>query len=744
VRVDDRVPYRVYGGLQDNGSWVGPSEVWENGGIRNHHWREVAFGDGFDTVPIRGDEDRGYAMSQEGHLVRWDLDTGERKMIRPAPAEPAPDEELEPLRFNWNAAIAPDPFDPDTVYFGSQYVHRSRDRGETWEVISPDLTTDRPEWQRQGRSGGLTLDVTGAENFTTLVALAPSPVERGVIWAGSDDGRLHLTRDGGATWTSVEGGVRGVPANTWIPHVEASPHDAATAFVVFDNHRRSDWTPYVYRTTDYGRTWTRLVDGDGARSWEEGEGGVRGYALSIVQDPVDPDLLFLGTELGLWASFDGGASWLPWRHGVPTVSVMDLAIQPREGDLVVATHGRSLYVVDDVSPLRHLDPAALAEPLHLFPPAPAQQHRVAQSGSTRFAGHGELRAENEPYGALITFAVSGDDLPLPDPDAERERRLPDLERLREEGAENLAAPTLAAGVPEAAEPAETGEEEAEETGEEGDAEEEAAKDEMPKAEIEVRTPDGELVRRFETEVHRGVNRAVWDLAHDAPAEPDRGDLPRWNEPSGPEAVPGDYVVTVRFRGEEASTPLTVAADPRFAISDADRRAKLAALDEAGALQETLTTAIDRLKRTQQDVATLLARHAAAKAEAKRAAGGVPATGDDAEDEDELARRGKKLEKAVGEQIERLWTPPGGQDIPPDTTPWDDVGRAGWMLGADWAAPTPAQRRYLAIARAAVARAVGEVNRFYAEEVAPFRQAVRDSGLALLPEHEPLAAPAEGR
>ena len=252
VRVDDRVPYRVYGGMQDNGSWVGPAEVWENGGIRNHHWQEVAFGDGFDTLPIRGDEDRGYAMSQEGYLVRWDLATGERKMIRPAPPAPAPGEEPDELRFNWNAAIAPDPFDPDTVYFGSQYVHRSRDRGDSWETISPDLTTDRADWQRQGESGGLTLDVTGAENFTTLVALAASPLERGVIWAGSDDGRLHVTRDGGATWTSVEGNVPGVPANTWIPHVAPSPHDAGTAFVVFDNHRRSDWTPYVYRTRDYG------------------------------------------------------------------------------------------------------------------------------------------------------------------------------------------------------------------------------------------------------------------------------------------------------------------------------------------------------------------------------------------------------------------------------------------------------------------------------------------------------------
>ncbi|HEX2550554.1 MAG TPA: hypothetical protein VHK64_03090, partial [Nocardioidaceae bacterium] len=233
VRYDMAVPYNVYGGLQDNGSWKGPSDVWENGGIRNQHWQEVDFGDGFDTVPDPKDPMRGYAMSQEGFLIRYDLRTGERKDIKPA----AP-QDGEELRFNWNSAIAIDPFEPETLYFGSQYVHKTTDRGETWTVISPDLTTDNPDWQKQDRSGGVTIDASGAENFTTLIALAPSPVGRGVLWAGSDDGRLHVTRDGGKTWTSVEKTVRGVPANTWIPHIHPSTYDAGTAFVVFDNHRR--------------------------------------------------------------------------------------------------------------------------------------------------------------------------------------------------------------------------------------------------------------------------------------------------------------------------------------------------------------------------------------------------------------------------------------------------------------------------------------------------------------------------
>ncbi|MDX1546370.1 MAG: glycosyl hydrolase, partial [Rhodothermales bacterium] len=306
VSVDMEVPYNVYGGLQDNGSWKGPSQVWRAGGIRNAYWQEVAFGDGFDVVSVPGDPRYLYAMSQGGNLRRVDVMTGEQKNIKPI----HPDGEF--LRFNWNAAIAQDPFDPNTIYYGSQHVHKSTDRGDTWTLISPDLTTDDPEKQKQIDSGGLTYDVTQAENFTTIVAIAPSPLERGVIWVGTDDGNVQLTRDGGQTWTNTVGAIRGVPEGTWVPQIRPSKHNPAEAFVVFDNHRRNDWTPYVYRTADYGRSWTRLA----------GEGDVWGYALAIDQDPVAPDLLVLGTEFGLYVSIDGGEAWTKWTHGFPTVSTM--------------------------------------------------------------------------------------------------------------------------------------------------------------------------------------------------------------------------------------------------------------------------------------------------------------------------------------------------------------------------------------------------------------------------------------
>ncbi|HSL82645.1 MAG TPA: hypothetical protein VLF66_07695, partial [Thermoanaerobaculia bacterium] len=619
-----------YGGLQDNVSWKGPAEVWENGGIRNLHWREVGFGDGFDTSPFPDDHMQGYSMSQQGYLMRWDLRTGERKDVRPAPPPGETD-----LRFNWNAGFAQDPFDPATIYFGSQYVHRSTDRGETWETISPDLTTDRAEWQRQAESGGLTPDVTGAENFTTIIALEPSPVEPGVLWAGTDDGRLHVTRDGGGSWASVEGNVPGVPEHTWIPHLHASRHDAGTVFAVFDNHRRFDWTPYVYRTTDYGATWTRLPTD-----------GVRGYALSVLQDPAEPRLLYLGTEFGLWVSLDGGGRWLPWNHGVPAVSVMDLAFQEREADLVLGTHGRGIFVLDDVRALRELaaDPSLLAAPLHLFEIADPLQYQVAQSPSSRFPGASEFRGENQPYGALLTFALAQDGLPHPDDAVERERKAGE----RRERLLRMAAEQATGG--EAGRPEESMEEAARESAEAA-AEEEVAegrrgKGKRPMAEIEVADASGEVVRTFERPVTLGVNRVAWDLRRDSFARPrtDQEESP-WQR-GGTEVVPGTYTVTVRYGGEEASREVRVLPDPRVEISQADRQAKYEAVLEAGQLRERLTEAIERVRAARRDVERIQAKAKEAQGE-DRAAGAEAAANGEAEEAGRPTRPWPGLLKDAG-------------------------------------------------------------------------------------------------
>ncbi len=253
INVDLETPFNLYGGLQDNGSWMGPSEVWHARGIMNFDWGRVGSGDGFATLNDFGDSRYGYSMSQQGNLRRFDKLTGQRKDIQPVHPDGVP------LRFSWNAAINVDPFDSTTIYFGSQFVHKSSDGGESWEIISPDLTTNDPEKQRQAETGGLTRDNTGAENHTTIITIAPSPVERGVIWVGTDDGNVQLTRDGGETWTNTVDRISGVPPNTWVPHIEPSKFDGRTAFLVFDDHRRGNWTSYIYKTTDYGRSWQRLA-----------------------------------------------------------------------------------------------------------------------------------------------------------------------------------------------------------------------------------------------------------------------------------------------------------------------------------------------------------------------------------------------------------------------------------------------------------------------------------------------------
>jgi photosystem II stability/assembly factor-like uncharacterized protein len=400
LAVDDAVPFNVYGGLQDNGSWRGPSEVWSTpsfsgSAIVAHDWTEIGFGDGFAAIPDPRDPSIGYSMSQGGNLRRYDLISGEERNVRP----PVPDDTTE-LRFNWNAGIALDPFDPDVIYYGSQFVHTSRDRGETWRIISPDLTTNDPGKQRQAESGGLTLDVTAAENHTTILTIAPSPVERWVIWAGTDDGNVQVTRDGGTTWTNVVGRIRGVPANTWVPHIEASRHDGGTAYVVFDDHRRGNWETYVFRTTDYGRSWRAL-------SPEQ----IDGYVHVIEEDPLEPSLLFLGSEFGMYVSLDGGASWRKWTHGgypagAPTRAIV---VHPRDHDLAIGTHGRGAWIIDDIRPLRALARNAriAATDLHLFEVPAAIQHTRGMTGPFYFPGDTKYHAPNRPYGALISYWVGG-------------------------------------------------------------------------------------------------------------------------------------------------------------------------------------------------------------------------------------------------------------------------------------------------------------------------------------------------
>jgi photosystem II stability/assembly factor-like uncharacterized protein/ribonuclease HI len=702
INVDMDVPYHVYGGLQDNGSWRGPSSVWEEGGgIRNHQWDRIGGGDGFDVVPDPEDSMRGYSMSQGGFLTRWNLRTGELRGIKPPEIDP----ENDRLRFNWNTGIAQDPFEPGTIYYGSQYVHKSTDRGESWTVISPDLTTDKPEWQTRD-TGGITPDVTGAENYTTIIAISPSPVQKGVLWVGTDDGRVHVTRDGGKTWESVEKSLKGVPANTWVPHIRASKFDAASAFVVLDNHRRDDWKPYVFRTDDWGKTWKSLSTKD-----------IEGYALSIEQDPVDRDLLFLGTEWGLYVSNDAGRSWMKWRHGLPqTVSAMDLVIHPRDHDLVVATHGRALYVVDDIAPLRELTAATMREPLHLYPASPGRLYRFGAGSGNPRSGAGEFRAESRPFGVLLTYSLNAPGLPHPDEEMERERK----EKERAEARKAAAQPSE-----EEAEPGKPPQET------KPPAEPEETKE--PKVKIEIANAAGKVVRTLEAPAKQGLNRTAWDLGRDAWRQPptDSRGNPQ-EEESGPEVPPGTYGVTVRYGDHEAKGTVQVVAAPTIENTEADWQAREDALVRIQRIQESTVDAIDRIAATRKDVEVVLQ-----KLQPKDKKKEPSADGKD-DPNKALKDAAKDLQKKLTEMEKRLWVSPDVKGIIDDQTLMAGVNAVAFPVFSTFEPPSATARTYLEQTEAVARKTFADFNKLFAEDVAEFRRKVEEAKIELLPEQEAIS------
>ena len=332
-------------------------------------------------------------MSQQGSVSRYDWETGNNYSVQPT--HPNPD---IALRFNWNAAINTDPFESNTVYFGSQFVHKSLDKGETWSIISPDLTTNNPDKQKQSESGGLTMDATGAENHTTILVIEPSPLEKNMMWVGTDDGRVHTTQDGGQTWLDVSKNLKGLPEGSWIPQIKASNKNKGEALLIANDYRRFNYTPYAYRTKNYGKSWTRIVD----------EKDVQSYTLSIIEDIEEPNLLFLGTDDGLYVSIDGGENWKKWTQGFPTVSVKDMVIHPREHDLIIGTFGRAAWILDDIRPLRAIANSStiLNEKLHLFDPPTAYLAAYQQATGSRFGADAMFNGTNRKRGAQLSYFIN--------------------------------------------------------------------------------------------------------------------------------------------------------------------------------------------------------------------------------------------------------------------------------------------------------------------------------------------------
>ena len=391
VAVDDADPYQVYGGLQDNSCWVGQSEY--PGGITNAQWENVFNGDGFYTFPDPADPDYVYAEYQGGFAGRINRHTLEARLIQPKANY------KEKLRFNWNTPFVTSPNEKGTIYIGSQFLFRSRDHGQTWDRISPDLTTNDPEKQKQEQSGGVTIDNSAAEMHTCIFSISESPKDKNLIWVGTDDGNLQITRDGGKTWTNTIDKVPGIPKGSWVNWVEASRFDAGTAYVAIDRHTFGDFNPYVFVTTDFGSTWNLLTPQTSGASTPT----IRGYAHVIKEDLLQPNLLFLGTEFGLYVSIDRGATWAQYKGSrFPAVAVRDLAIQPRTNDLVLATHGRGIWIIDDITPLRSLTPDLLTQEAAFVAAKPIQQQRIESNGGWP-TGAATFTGDNPPDAAVITY-----------------------------------------------------------------------------------------------------------------------------------------------------------------------------------------------------------------------------------------------------------------------------------------------------------------------------------------------------
>ncbi|MEL6851224.1 MAG: hypothetical protein AAFP92_22075 [Bacteroidota bacterium] len=564
INVDNEYPYNIYGGMQDNGSWRGPAYVWRSGGIRNAYFEELFFGDGFDVVPHPEDSRYGYAMSQGGNLGRYDLATGGTKFIKPLHPEGTT------LRFNWNAAIAQDPFDVNTIYYGSQFVHKSTDRGENWTMISPDLTTNDPEKQKQLESGGLTYDVTQAENHTTIVAIAPSPLEKEVIWVGTDDGNLQLTQDGGKTWNNLADKLEGVPAGSWVPMIHASNHTAGEAFVVVNNYRRNDWTPFLFHTTDFGKSWKNLVDED--KVW--------GYALSVVQDPEAENLLFMGTEFGLYVSFDKGNTWNQWKHGYPTVSTIDLKIHPREHDLVIGTFGRAAFIIDDIRPLRELaleGADILDKRLHVIPAPTGVQAITRQASGTRFAADGMFAGQNRYRGAMLSFLFN-----------------PPAKRKPKGGKDGAKAGQRLGMEAMANRPQGPGGMGRGGRGARGDS-----------VKMEILNADREIIRTLKFKADSGLNRIYWGMDQKGVAMPRLGGGRGFGgggrarrEPSGGPVMPGTYLARFSFRKAVDSTEVMVIMDPRVDYKPADLEAMMAMNEDRMGMMKQFGESMQALQKAE--------------------------------------------------------------------------------------------------------------------------------------------------
>ncbi len=558
VNYDMDFPYHVYGGMQDNGTWRGPHTVYRRGGITNYDWQELFFGDGFDVVPDMKDSRYGYAMSQGGNIGRYDRVTGSTTMVKPVHPEG------ERLRYNWNAAVAQDPFADCGLYFGSQYVHYSADCGLSWDIISPDLTTNDTTKHRQDLSGGLTIDATNAENYTTLLAIAPSPVDNNVVWVASDDGRMHITRDGGSTWIDVSSNIIGMPKGAWIPQIEVSVSDPGTAYIVANDYRRNNWSAYAFVTTNYGATWRQIID----------DSKIKSFITSIVQDDVQENLLFAGADNGLYVSIDNGNKWTKWNVEMPAVQIRDIKIHPRESDLILGTFGRALWIIDDIRPLRQLaaDQAILNKDFMLLdsPETYLTSNRSYQG--VRFSGQADFRAPSKTRSADINYYVKP---------TEKDKK-EEVEVKPKKGKK--------------------GKKEKKGEGKDDKGEKAEKKKHDDKIKYWVIDNSGDTLRTMKTKAEDGFNKLSWNKTMKGVRWPSmRAPKPDAGEPRGPIVIAGTYKIVAEYKGIKDSMNMVVNPDPRAPYNAEKKKVLLDEYKDFGVSIDRARISMDKIRAAKETI-----------------------------------------------------------------------------------------------------------------------------------------------
>ena len=565
VAVDDDKPfYNVYGGTQDNATLGGPVRTITDHGIMNSDWYVTTFGDGFQIRVDPTNPDIVYSESQYGGLTRFDRKTGEVLDIKPMSAKGE-----EPLRFNWDSPLVLSPHSPTRLYFGAQRLFRSDDRGDSWTAISPDLTkrVDRNALKVMGKvwSPDAVAKNASTSLYGNLVALSESPRQEGLLYSGSDDGVIQVSEDGGKNWRKVDS-FPGLPSSTYVSRIVASSHDAGTVYATFNNHKMGDFKPYVMRSRDRGKTWAAVT----------GDLPARGSVYAFAEDHVDANLLFAGTEFGVFFTRDGGAKWVQLKGGLPTIAVRDLAIQKRENDLVLATFGRGFYVLDDYSALRTATPELLKSDSHLFGTdrtawlfAPSTPLGLREKS---FQGEGFYAAPNPPFGAVFTYYLKDEIKTL------KKLRHDSYDELEKKGGE-IRYPSW-------------------------DALRAEMREHDPLAILTVTDESGSVVRRITGPVDAGFHRVAWDLRYPAPTptalEPD--ELPPWGTaPRGPFAAPGSYKVSLSTWVNGKLTPV---GEPRPFKVESLGMATLPAKDVPALVAfQRRTASLQRAVRGAEEAAT---------------------------------------------------------------------------------------------------------------------------------------------